>query len=216
MLLYPVSDLHSIMKIDRVFYINLAHRTDRKSEIESQLESYGISEYERFPAIKHDTIGGVGCGKSHIEVLKLAKKRGYNRVVILEDDFQFVVSKHEFEERVRILENDGLPNFDVFLLSHHIFQETDVPGRTDIRRVLEAQTCSGYIVNSHYYDALIDVFEDTVPKLESTNYHWLFAIDIAWNSLMSSGLWFRFEPRVGVQRIGSMSDCSNVPNHSDW
>jgi glycosyl transferase family 25 len=204
------------MKIDHVFYINLEYRTDRKSEIESELESYGILNYERFPAIKHDTIGGVGCGKSHIEVLKLAKKRGYNNVLIFEDDFQFVVSKEHFKERMQLIENDIVPFFDVFLLSHNIFQETNVSGQSELRRVIESQTASGYIVNAHYYDTLIEVFEDAMPKLEATNYHWIYCIDIVWKPLIVSGLWFRFEPTIGVQRLGSMSDCSNVPNTQYW
>jgi len=75
--------------IDRIFYINLYHRTDRKQEIETEFENQGITNYERFPAIHHPTIGGVGCGRSHIEVLRIAKERGYKCVMILEDDFMF-------------------------------------------------------------------------------------------------------------------------------
>ena len=56
------------LPIDHIFYINLDHRTDRDLEIQEELENYDIQGYERFPAILHDKIGGVGCGKSHISV----------------------------------------------------------------------------------------------------------------------------------------------------
>ena len=37
------------MKIDRVVYINLDHRTDRRVEIEAELEKYGLTPIsERF------------------------------------------------------------------------------------------------------------------------------------------------------------------------
>ena len=46
--------------IDMVFYINLEERTDRKELIETELQNYGISNYERFNAHTHK-IGSVGC-----------------------------------------------------------------------------------------------------------------------------------------------------------
>ena len=78
-------------KIDGIFYINLDHRTDRRAEIEGELSRFDL-KFERFPAIAHK-IGGVGCGTSHLEVIKLAKKRGYKNVVIFEDDIEFIVDK---------------------------------------------------------------------------------------------------------------------------
>ena len=78
-------------QIDGIFYINLDHRTDRKEEIERELTRFDL-KFERFPAIPHK-IGGVGCGTSHLEVIKLAKQRGYRNVLIFEDDIEFIVDK---------------------------------------------------------------------------------------------------------------------------
>jgi GR25 family glycosyltransferase involved in LPS biosynthesis len=51
---------------------------------------------ERFEAIQKKP-GIVGCGYSHLAVLKLAKERKYESVLILEDDFQFLVNKEELD-----------------------------------------------------------------------------------------------------------------------
>ena len=84
--------------IDKIIYINLEHRLDRFIEINAELSNMGL-EAERFNAISHSK-GIVGCGYSHLEVLKLAKSRGYKNILILEDDFVFLVTKNELEKEL--------------------------------------------------------------------------------------------------------------------
>ena len=45
--------------IDHIFYINLAHRHDRRQEIEEELNAFGL-QYERFEAIYTPGFGTVG------------------------------------------------------------------------------------------------------------------------------------------------------------
>ena len=199
------------MNIDCVFYINLDHRTDRRTEIEGELNSMGLT-HERFSAIRHETIGGVGCGRSHISVLKLAKERGYKCAMILEDDFMFTVDRIQLEEGIRKLED---VSFDVCLLSCNSFYSVDSLEYPFLQRIYEAQTTSGYIINAHYYDTLIAVFEDAVGRFEQTNHHWLYAIDVAWKVLQRRDTWYGFNPRMGKQRP-SFSDCGNCYSDVDW
>lgn len=56
----------------RGFYINLDRRTDRRAEIEKELEGLAM---ERFPAVSHPN-GAIGCTMSHLACLKLARERG--------------------------------------------------------------------------------------------------------------------------------------------
>jgi NADPH-dependent curcumin reductase CurA len=74
---------------------------------------------------------------------------------------------------------------------------------------------TGYIINDHYYDTLIAVFEDAIPKFEQTNHHWLYAIDVAWKVLQRRDTWYCFSPRIGKQRP-SFSDCGNCYSDVDW
>ena len=201
------------MKLDKIFFINLDHRHDRLSEIRGELESHGLTHLsERFPAICHEMIGGVGCGRSHIEVLRLAKERGYSRILILEDDFTFTVESSEFSECLRKVDN---LEFDVCLLAGHLMAFSEHTEHEFLYKVNEAQTTSGYIINSHYYDKLIDVFSEAVTQFEATNYHWLYAIDVAWKSLQARDNWICLNPRVGKQRP-SYSDCGNTFSETDW
>jgi glycosyl transferase family 25 len=201
------------MKLDKVFFINLDHRTDRLAEINGELESHGLANLsERFPAIRHETIGGVGCGRSHIEVLRLAKERGYSRILVLEDDFMFTVGAPEFEKCMQTV--DDL-NFDVCLLAGHLITISAHDEHDFLYKVHEAQTTSGYIINSHYYDTLIQVFSDAVLQFEATNHHWLYAIDVAWKTLQMRDDWVCLNPRVGKQRP-SYSDCGNTFSETEW
>lgn len=199
------------MNIDKIFYINLDQRIDRRQAIEAELANHGFTNYERFPAIYHPTIGGVGCGRSHIEVLRLAKERGYQRIIILEDDFMFTESPDITKNFISKLEN---LDFDVCLLSYHLL-DSESCEHNSLIKIRKAQTTSGYIVNQHYYDKLIHVFEKAVSRFEETNYHWLYAIDIAWNFLQNIDVWYGFTPKLGKQRP-SHSDCSNTFCDVDW
>jgi len=198
--------------MDPIIYINLDHRTDRNGEICEELSHMNMANYERFPAVYHPTIGGVGCGRSHVGVLKMAKQRGYKRVLILEDDFMFLVSKPEWETAMENLQK--IPHFDVCLLSYQLIR-SEPSEYPEFLRIREAQTTSGYIVCEHYYDTLIRVFEDAANAFENTNYHWLYAIDVAWKPLQLRDTWYGFSPRLGKQRP-SYSDCGNTFSDVSW
>jgi GR25 family glycosyltransferase involved in LPS biosynthesis len=191
--------------IDRIIYINLEHRKDRLSEIENELEITSLKQNsERFEAIK--CIPGIaGCGYSHLSVLKLAKERKYRNVLILEDDFTFLVTKEEFEfELTRFFET--VKEFDVCMLSYNL-QRSEPTEHPFLIKALEVQTASAYIVNERFYDKLITLYEDVIPKLEKTDMHWLYANDQCWKGLQQKDRWFYFKNRIGKQRA-SYSDNS--------
>ena len=108
-------DNNNNMDIDKVFIINLKERIDRRKEMVKELNNAKIDNYEFFDAIRPtiedlntwnpnyiETIpgwfkrldkdeqkyrlGALGCLLSHYNVIKECKKRGYQNVLILEDD----------------------------------------------------------------------------------------------------------------------------------
>ena len=83
--------------------------------MEKQLENFGLTA-ERFSAIENEE-GIVGCGLSHLNVLKIAKERKYKNILILEDDFLFLVSSEKFFENLKELEK--YKNFDVCMISYN-------------------------------------------------------------------------------------------------
>jgi GR25 family glycosyltransferase involved in LPS biosynthesis len=190
--------------IDKIFYINLDKRTDRRNEIEQELNKMELP-YERFSAI-HKESGIVGCGYSHLAVLKLARDKGYKNILIFEDDFAFLVSKTDLENNLKLLFTN-FNNFDVCFLSYNCNHFQDIPGNSFIKRVLDSQTASGYIVNQKCYSKLIDLYEQTLPLLEQTDYHWLYANDMSWKILQQQDMCICFDKRLGKQRA-SFSDNS--------
>ena len=78
-------------KIDVVFYINLAHRTDRRASIEEQCKKVGLlsEKVVRIDAIKR-TPGTLGCIMSHIKTMETFLANPEQKVaLVLEDDFIF-------------------------------------------------------------------------------------------------------------------------------
>ena len=76
----------NISKIPK-FVINLERRPDRLEHIQKEMDYMGW-EYELFKAVDLNNHGG--CTLSHVEILKIAKERGYESVMVIEDDCTFL------------------------------------------------------------------------------------------------------------------------------
>jgi GR25 family glycosyltransferase involved in LPS biosynthesis len=75
---------------EEIYCINLDHRTDRWERVQKEFDSVGVlSKVQRFSAIKHPD-GRLGLIKSNLEILKIAKEKGLNNVLIFEDDVHFL------------------------------------------------------------------------------------------------------------------------------
>ena len=183
--------------MENILYINLERRIDRREQIENELTNFQL-KFERFEAIDEKE-GILGCTKSHLGALKLAKKRGWKSVLILEDDFTFLVTCEQFEVEITQLIESEI-NYDVCMLAYNLLSSEDNLGCNHLIKVLEASTASAYIVREHYYDVLIKLYEDNVLLLEETREHWNYANDVCWKILQKNDNWVCTKTRVGKQR----------------
>jgi hypothetical protein len=89
---------------DKIFYINLSKDIERNNNMLSQFQEFGITNFERYEAIVYDEVpdkslwrnfiktdekyikGQLGCRESMVNIIKLSKKMGYKKILILEDD----------------------------------------------------------------------------------------------------------------------------------
>jgi len=71
---------------DDIICISLKSRPDRQEHAISQGKRMGIP-FNFYLTDKHPDGGNVGCTVSHIQVIKDSYAKGYNSVMILEDDF---------------------------------------------------------------------------------------------------------------------------------
>jgi GR25 family glycosyltransferase involved in LPS biosynthesis len=206
--------------IDKIYYINLDHRLDRKKQFEQQIESHlqnnantnaNIlldSRIERFAAIENIQ-GLLGCSMSHLEVIKKAKQANARYILVFEDDFEFIVSKDIFENNITNLfklVNAGL-DFKVVMLAYNaqnIFPCNDICNAL-LYKTTDVQTCAGYLVNSAYFDELIECWSEGVKLYQETGQDWIYCCDQYWKKLQKEK-WFLFKTRIGKQCAG-FSDC---------
>lgn len=135
--------------IDKVVYINLDHREDRRQIMQKLFDQGQIptEKVERFSAIKHK-VGIIGCAMGHISILKRAKEQKWKSVLILEDDLEWIDFKENYNKLEELVSNP----FDVCMLGG-MYILTDPP------KIISAIYTNAYIVKSHYYDTLLNNFE---------------------------------------------------------
>ena len=183
-------------------YINLAERYDRRLEFETEMKDLSCNGFniERVNAIRASP-GFIGCSMSHIYCLRLAKKRGWDSVIIFEDDFERIVSADTFKVQVdKIYEKD----WDVFLLTAFV-RECAEPN-DGCARVSNAQTAVAYAVRAHYYDTLIDNYMTALNNLRrAPEDYGIYGLDQYWKKLQTTDKWIVSIPILGKQRV-SYSD----------
>jgi len=217
------SRLQSLLNtiVDRIFIINLAERTDKYAKMVSQMEKLGITNYERFDAIKPViadvltnpcltmllsktwagvAMGVVGCKLSHIEVIKLAKKREYKSILVLEDDANFLSVFSENLETIQ-KEINTLSDWDMLYLgANHRFTGNPVTGH--IKRVRHAYTTSSYIIRQKIYDDVINTAPRYIMEIDN------FYVRYIQNNYMV----FAVNPNL-IEQAPDVSDISG--NYSD-
>jgi hypothetical protein len=115
---------------------------------------------------------------------------------VLEDDFQFIVEKKVFYNE---MENLSKIPYDACLLAYNTpnYYESPYPF---LYKIKDAQTTSAYIVNNHYYDTLIDQWENAIKLFEQTSDDTKYTCDQSWKPLQEKDEWYCFKNRIGIQR----------------
>lgn len=169
-------------KLDAILYINLEHRTDRKEKVLKELAvvDHICSNVIRIDAVKDSDNGARGCTQSHIKALDKAIANGWDSVMIVEDDFKWRKQWKAPHQLQRIL--DAPVHVDVFML----FSITPLTLTTCfpwMRKVVSANSTSGYIVRKSYFNTLRESFKKSAARL-SKKYRWtnelLWGIDTYW------------------------------------
>lgn len=201
--------------IQHIFYINLDKRTDRKEQFTQEMEKMNWKA-ERFPGYYYAHPKGiVGCTKSHLEVLKLAKEREYANVLICEDDLEWLEEKEVVNEELDKLFRNNV-EFDVCFLAYNnkTIDHDYTPKYDFLVKTLYSTTASCYLVNYHYYDVLIELYEIVLPILDSTRQHWIYANDQIWKILQEKDKWFCFSKRLAKQRDGFSDNANQVVSYN--
>jgi GR25 family glycosyltransferase involved in LPS biosynthesis len=201
------------MFVDHIYYINLDKRTDRKLHIEKEIKTnfdFMLKNTTRITGVVyHDNNnkplinGAIGCSMAHSNAIQDAIKNNYERILILEDDFEFICNKSKFLKDINYFLNN-YKNFDIFLLSFNGILSKKV---TDLIEIVERSiTTSGYIISKQAFQPLIDVCTNSVKTLKKTKVISEGAIDVLWNNIIKTRKkTYKFNYRIGKQ-IASYSD----------
>jgi GR25 family glycosyltransferase involved in LPS biosynthesis len=188
--------INNISDIKHTFYINLASRPDRKQHVEEQLKILGINA-QRFNAIKL-TNGAIGCSMSHLKCLETAKENNWSHVLVVEDDIKFL-DPELFKSQINKFFTNHT-GWDVVLIGGNNVPPYQKIDDTCVK-VSSCQTTTGYLVNGHYFDTLIENFRTGIKKLmENPESPVLYAIDKYWFNLQKIHNWFLIIPLTVTQR----------------
>jgi hypothetical protein len=189
--------------IDKILYINLDSRKDRRIEIEEQFVKADIpkEKIERISGV-YNTRGGLGCTASHIKCLKQAIMNEWNNVLILEDDFNFIDNIELVKNSIKTI-IDFYNDWDVIFFSGNVYRT--YPFNEMFSKAINVQCGSGYLVNSSYYSRLLNNLEEGYKLFSANNIPSLYALDIYWKRLQPIDKWYVFNTKLGYQR-NSYSD----------
>mmetsp|Transcript_14866 Transcript_14866/g.36353 ORF Transcript_14866/g.36353 Transcript_14866/m.36353 type:complete len:325 (+) Transcript_14866:801-1775(+) len=190
----------SKLPFDGVIYINLKHREDRKQSILFQLQGLKV------PIVRIDAVGDKrrprrGSAMSHILAIQEAKKRNWERALILEDDARFYFANNArgaFAVATKCVEaiekNEG--GFDVLMLGGYIMACKETKQEL-YKRVILATMAHAYIVSKSYGMKLVECFRRAIK--------YDVQIDLMWFEEQQKRKWFISNPTL-VGQIASESD----------
>lgn len=173
--------------INKIFIINLDQRVDRMENMKNLMTELNITNWERFSAIKPSyskidkrlysgyqkfmklnkkyVKGSIGCKLSHLEILKIARKRNYNKILILEDDVNFTGNLKYIEIGLREIEN---LNWDMLYLGINKEKSAEINELVFINKVISGLCTHAYIVNSKSYNKIIKLLENSDKQIDKT------------------------------------------------
>lgn len=174
---------------DAIYCINLDKRHDRWERVSKSFKNNNI-DVIRFPAIEHKD-GRIGCIKSHVEILKIAKERNLKNVLIFEDDVVFInsVVDNTFEQ----LPNDWETCYIGANLHTNLIKYSD-----NLFTIKQAFSTHAIAYNNTIFDFIINKY-DNIEKLD--NYADIYDVWLS-NNIQPRNKSYIIYPLVAIQEKG--------------
>jgi GR25 family glycosyltransferase involved in LPS biosynthesis len=187
---------------DKIYCINLDDRIDRWVEVKKQFDELGITNVERFSAIKKEP-GYLGCLESHVSVIKKAKELNYKSILVFEDDVNFI--NKDINLINETLNQLNTMDWDLFYLGATVTPKTKLIKKTNnIVKTNFAYTTHAYAINNTVFDEIIN----NAPRFR--------IIDVFYsNTIVQKGKSFIMNPMVCLQKPG-YSDIEKKEINYDW
>ncbi len=195
--------------INKIVYINLDTRDDRRKQMEHELERVvgSLALVQRFSATSYKGCPNTGCLLSHATVLEQAYDEGCNNVLILEDDFKFIDDVSKVHSSIKALFESKIQWDVVMLTTCAAVQEPNANNNALITKIVSSGNGAAYLVNRSMMLELSMLFKANLENLYQTKRHWEYQNDVLWKQLMPHSNWYMFNDYLGYQREG-YSDLS--------
>jgi len=195
--------------------ISMDKSKDRLDEMVPEINKYFAGELlvQRFHAIARPKNGALGCLLSHAAAL--SHNEGKN-ILVLEDDFEFTVSKKKLLENLRAVKNTLGDRWDVIVFGQYCKDWGPIGTGDQVKRLYHNTTTSGYLVNKNYVSVLRDLWFDLIarvghkPRLKGCE-----NCDQEQTKLQEKDIWIGFSQSLGRQKI-TKSTIWNGVNNNQW
>jgi len=140
--------------------------------MQQKFDQHGIHSVRRFPALDGDSLklpanwihtpGAYGCLRSHLQVVRKARRLGVPSVLIFEDD---VVFDDQLEEKFSAGIEQLPPDWDMLFFGA-LHRDEPVKVTDNIARITQAYSTYAYVVRDTMFDDFIEVNRKTEKELD--------------------------------------------------
>lgn len=173
--------MNYLSKIERVYVINLPSRDDRRRQWVQQRAGLQVlqNRIQIYPAVDGRQVvnttglkaGELGCSMSHIAVWKDAQEKGYNFILVLEDDVLF---GGDFEKKLNNLLEAVQENFDwVYLYNTWDYRPVEKYSAV-LDKVIASLGTQAYLLNVKSVNRILPFVEEFVFPIDVVMGHMSF------------------------------------------
>jgi len=207
--------------IDQIYIVNVDERIDRYIETLRELRRMKapFHRIRRFSAIKDESTqdsyfnGTVGCARSHLAVLEESLNKGYQHVLVLEDDFCFTDDIAVNQNALKLF-FERRYDYDICLLATSKYYRIEPYDDLLNRSYQECTTTAGFLYSrsgmEHLYGTWKKGLEDLIVTRNTVN-----ACDRSWRELQKESRFFVFKQKLGFQRPSYSSITGKTEFHLD-
>jgi GR25 family glycosyltransferase involved in LPS biosynthesis len=160
-------------KFDKIYYLNLDSREDRKNRIEDHFNKFKIKA-ERIPGtivtpeqvtrynegmvLDEYNLGlapaRIGCAATQLKAVQAAKDANAKNVLIFEDD-AFIFEEHIEALKEALKELEYLPKWDMLFLGANVLAPIHQIA-PHVGKLTGAYCAHAYVVNAHFFDKILE------------------------------------------------------------
>lgn len=185
-----------------VFFINLAHRQDRREDVSLEFKKLGLDNVTRVDAIRN-TNGALGCALSHIKTLNLLRGQDFSLAMICEDDVEFLSDINRLQ---KVLEEfQSIPALGVLCLAYRVRgPKLALTKELAISNNIQMAAC--YVVKPFAVDFLFASFTSSADKLSMGAPISVASIDQEWKTIQTNDVFFAVPATKFARQKESFSD----------